>query len=103
MGTFEEELRIQERDRVIAEKFEDHTISVVLLAGEGEGMTMRVECKGADKDRSLCEENHCQVDALIRDVGWPDVIKAAGEIELSKLSARVDWSDYDEPWVEVEP
>lgn len=82
--------------------FNGHVVTVVLPAGEGEYPTLRFECKEAELDNSPCRPAECQMEGLWKDIGW-DVLKAAGEIDLGKLSARVDWSDPEEPWIEVEP
>lgn len=85
-----------------AYNFNGHVVTIVLPAGEGEYPTLKFECKEAELENSGCILQDCQMETLWRDVGW-DVIKAAGDIEIGKLSARVDWSDPDEPWIEVEP
>jgi len=87
----------------IEEKFEEHTLTLTLLAGEGEGFKVDVECKAKDNDHSVCTSKLCMLDDLIKSVGFTDIVKAAGDIELGKLSAKVDWRDPEEPWVEVEP
>ena len=87
----------------VRENFNYHVLIPTLQAGEGSGIYIKVECKGADKDDCLCRSNYCELEDQIKMVGWPDVIKSAGDIELARLSARMDWSDPEEPWVEVEP
>lgn len=87
----------------VKEKFEYHTLILVLPSGESELPEVRVECKGADKEDSVCDERFCQVKELFLSVGTWDAIRSAGEIELGRLSARMDWSDPEEPWVDVEP
>jgi hypothetical protein len=82
--------------------FNGHTVSVVLPGGEGEYVTLRFECKEADVASSPCSKEQCQMEEIFGDIGW-DVVRAAGEIELTRLSARVDWSDPEEPWIELEP
>jgi hypothetical protein len=87
----------------LKEKFDYHVLTVKLLAGEGEGITVEVECKGGDKKDCMCDSKYCHVKELILNIGWPDIVRAAGEIELVRLSARMDWTDPEEPWVDVEP
>lgn len=84
------------------ENFNHHTLSIKLLRGSSEMPTLEVLCKGAGEDDCTCTEQECQMKNLISDMGW-DVIRAAGEIDLARLSARIDWSDAEEPWVDVEP
>lgn len=87
----------------VKENFKYHTLIVTLEAGEGQGYTHKVQCHGADKNDCACTQAFCQLDEQIRMVGLFDVLKAAGDIELARLSARMDWTDPEEPWVEVEP
>jgi hypothetical protein len=84
------------------ESFDGHVITVVLPKGEGEYPTLKIECKSVGIDNSPCQEIECVLEQLYKDVGW-ELIRAAGDIELGKLSARVDWTDPEEPWIDVEP
>ena len=86
----------------LKENFKHHDLIIVLNPGEGEGISFKVECRGADKEECVCDV-FCQVKDTIDMVGLWDCIKSAGEIELARLSARMDWTDPEEPWVEVEP
>lgn len=85
------------------ENFNYHVLEFVLNPGEGSGITVKVECKGADKDDCACTKDDCQMEYQIKMCGWEDITKAAGDVPLGKVSARMDWTDQDEPWVEVEP
>lgn len=87
----------------LKEKFDYHVLTLTLDAGEGSDVSFKVECKGGDKDDCACDPQYCQLEDQIKMVGLWDVLKAAGDIELVRLSARMDWSDPEEPWVEVEP
>jgi hypothetical protein len=87
----------------VKEKFEYHTLTVILPAGQSETPIVRVECKGSDRDDCVCDSKYCQLEELIDNVGPWDVMRSAGEIELARLSARADWSDPEEPWIDVEP
>lgn len=84
------------------ESFDSHVVTIILLQGEGEQPTPRFECKSADDPKSACSPEICAMKDVYDNVGW-EVFRAAGEIELVKLSARVDWSDSEEPWIDVEP
>lgn len=85
------------------ENFDYHVLTIKLLAGEGEQPVAEVECKGADKDDCACTPQFCQIKECMYTVGTWDVIRAAGDIELARISARMDWTDPDEPWLDVEP
>lgn len=87
----------------IKEDFKDHTLVVELPAGEGEQPVVKTECHNPNSDQNMCDVRHCQVKDLIATVGAWDVIRAAGDIELTRLSGRIDWSDPEEPWLDVEP
>lgn len=86
----------------LKESFDYHTIEVVLLAGEGNGIQYRVKCLGADKDDCACTANECQMLTMVQYDGI-DMIKSAGDVTLGHMSARMDYSDFEEPWIEVEP
>lgn len=93
---------VASRQTPLKENFDYHVITVKLLRGEASGITFEVECKGGDKDDCVCDPSFCQLKELIALEGV-DVIRSAGDIDLMRLSTRVDWSDPDEPWVDVEP
>lgn len=86
----------------LKEKFDYHTLIVKLPAGEGEYPTIEVQCRGVDKGDCMCTQGLCQVREQYAMVGW-DAIRAAGDIELARISARMDWTDPEEPWLDVEP
>lgn len=85
------------------EKWDYHTITVILPAGEGEYPRLEVECRGGDKDDCSCTTRICAMKDQIDQIGAWDGLRAAADIPLAKLSARMDWSDPEEPWIEVEP
>jgi hypothetical protein len=85
------------------ENFNYHVIEFILGAGKQGGIRAKVECKGADKKDCVCTSERCEMKNLISMCGWEDVMKAAGDIPLGKVSARMDLTDNEEPWVEVEP
>lgn len=87
----------------VKEKFDYHTIALVLPAGEGEGLRLDIKCKGADKEDCSCNSDFCNLEDIIQQVGWSEAIRAAADIPLSRVSARVDWSDPEEPYIDVEP
>lgn len=86
----------------MAESWNGHVVTLVLPRGEGNGIEAKIECKEGDIDDSPCNPDFCAMKDVYDQVGW-DVFKSAGEIDLVKLSARMDWSTPDEPWIEVEP
>lgn len=86
----------------LKEDWNDHVVTIVLPHGGGEEPTLKIECKSADNPMSVCTEDICQMKELYRSVGW-DAVRAAGDIELARLSARIDWTDPEEPWLDVEP
>jgi hypothetical protein len=86
----------------IYDSFDGHVVTVVLPAGGGEYPVPKFECKESSRDDSVCTPAWCQLKELYDSVGW-EIFKAAGEIELAKLSAKADWRDPEEPWIEVEP
>lgn len=92
-----------EPTKPLKEKFDYHTLVLTLVAGEGEGITFKVECRGAGRDDCACRSGFCLMKETIDGVGLEDILRSAGDIELARLSARMDYTDYDEPWVEVEP
>lgn len=101
MNDFEELLNYAQKP--IYDSFDGHVVTIKIPAGEGESYpTLEIECKEGDRDDSVCNPGSCQMKELYDSVGW-ECLRAAGEIELSKLSAKVDWSDPEEPWIEVEP
>lgn len=94
---------VRENGQPKLENWNYHVLRIVLLQGKGKGFEPRVVCKGADKDDCACTETMCWVSEHIYSNGLWDILSAAGEIEFTALSARMNWSDYEEPWVEVEP
>ena len=85
------------------ENWDYHKLIIVILAGKGSGWEPRVVCSGADKEDCACTEQLCQVREQIYSGGLWDVLDVAGDIELTPLNARMNWTDYEEPWVEVRP
>lgn len=102
-GNMFEDDPISPASRPVKEDFNHHTLVIELLAGESEYPTVTVQCHKPDDDQNMCDTRICQVRELIASVGAWDIIRSAGDIELARLSARVDWSDPEEPWVDVEP
>lgn len=82
--------------------FNGHVVTVVLPAGGGEYPVLKFKCKEAEVDSSPCTSRICYMKDLYDNVGW-DCLRSAGEIDLAELSARVDSTDVDEPWIDVEP
>lgn len=81
--------------------FGGHAAILTQPAGEGEMPTVKFQCRESMQDDSPCTPDLCQMDELWRSVGW-DAVRSAGEIELVRLSARVDWTDAEEPWIDLE-
>lgn len=84
------------------EPFEWHTIELVIMASHGEAYPdVKIECKAADIEKSPCNQI-CMLKDLYDSVGW-EIFRASAEIPLGKLSARIDWTDSEEPYVDLEP
>lgn len=86
----------------IVEKFEEHDIALILPSGEGEGIEAKVTCRAGHSEQSCCTPTWCAVKDQIDMCGIWDVLRSKEDQELVILKAKIDWSDPEEPWVEVE-
>ena len=84
----------------LKEDFKYHDIVLKLGAGDGEGVSFEVKCRGKDADDCVCD-TFCQVKDTLDMVGLWDVLRSENEVELCTIQARMDWTDPEEPWVEV--
>lgn len=89
-----------DRQKPVRNAWEGHTVIAILPAGQGEYPTLKFECHEADRDDTTCTSSECHVRELYNNVGW-DVLRCEDDIELGRLEARADWSDPDEPWIDV--